>query len=204
MPPPVKPLARQHSDLAAQLHRQCIPTGFLSNLGLGFLRQLYKAVAGCPAGFGFVSIDPDGKGLGFVACATSTGKLYKQALVRRGFLMALPLMRYMFRPSFVRRMYHTLRYPSETSVDLPSAEILSIAVCEDARGMGVGKALMREALEEFAARGIREVRVAVWAENEVANAFYKRCGYQLALTRKHHGLDMNIYVTTLAERPASD
>lgn len=203
MPPVIEPLTSRHSKLAAKLHRKCIPTGFLSNLGQGFLGQLYKAVAGCPAGFGFVSVRSEGQGLGFVACATSTGKLYKQALLRRGLLMALPLMRYMFRPSFVRRMYHTLRYPSETSVDLPSAEILSIAVSEDARGMGVGKALMQAALEEFASRGIRDVRVAVWAENEVANAFYNRCGYRLALTRKHHGLDMNIYVTTLSDNHGS-
>jgi ribosomal protein S18 acetylase RimI-like enzyme len=195
--PQVLPLTKQSAPLAARLHRECIPTGFLSNLGPGFLRQLYKAVAACPAGFGFVAQDADRTGLGFVACATSTGKLYKQALLRRGPLMALPLLRYAIRPSFLKRMYHTLRYPAQTAQDLPPAEILSIAVSQNARGQGAGKALMNAALDAFAKRDIPNVRVAVWAENKVANAFYQRCGYRLAHTRKHHGLDMNIYVTDL-------
>ena len=36
--------------------------------------------------------------------------------------------------------------------------------------------------------------MAVWEGNKPANAFYKRCGAELALQRKHHGLGMNVYV----------
>ena len=83
---------------------------------------------------------------------------------------------------------------AETAEDLPQAEVLSIAVSSQARGKGIGKVLMKTAMDEFVRRGIKQVKVAVWAGNEVANKFYQRCGFSLATTREHHGLPMNIYV----------
>ena len=112
--------------------------------------------------------------------------------------MALPLLRFLVRPSVVRRMWHTLRYPADVvGEQLPSAEILSIVVAEDARGKGVGSALIGATLDEFERRGIRTVKVAVWAGNEPANSFYQQCGFELAATREHHGRPMNIYIVRI-------
>ncbi len=186
-------LNQRHAVMAAELHRAGIDTGFLSSLGNTFLRQLYRAIPSCPAGFGFAWEEPDGAVLGFIACAESTGRVYKQALLRRGILMALPLARFLVRPAVIRRMIATLRYPSQVGDELPAAEVLSIAVSPQARGKGVGKALMKAAMDEFHRRGIEMVKVAVWAGNETANHFYERCGFTLAMQREHHGLPMNIY-----------
>lgn len=182
-----------HAQAAAELHKNAIGTGFLSSLGPAFLCQLYRAIPSCSAGFGFVWENPDGQILGFIACAESTGRLYKQSILRRGIPMALPLARFLFRPSVIRKLIQTLRYPSQVGEDLPLAEVLSIAVSPDARGKGVGKALMSAALAEFRRRGISRVKVAVWAENEPANRLYQRCGFRLVRTREHHGLPMNLY-----------
>jgi ribosomal protein S18 acetylase RimI-like enzyme len=194
----IKPMQKDHAPDVAELHRIGIDTGFLSSLGPMFLRQLYEAVPSCPSGFGYVWQEPDGRVLGFIACAESTGKLYKQSLLRRGVLIALPLLRFLVRPSVIRRMYHTWRYPSQVGDDLPVAEVLSIVVSSDASGKGVGKALMKAAFEEFRRRGIAGAKVAVGANNEVANGFYRSCGFELAVTREHHGLPMNVYVSDLA------
>ena len=196
----IKPMRKDHAAAVAELHRLGISSGFLSSLGPMFLRQLYKAVPSCPAGFGYVWEEPDGHVLGFIACAESTGKLYKQSLLRRGVLMAFPLLRFVTRPSIIKRMYHTWRYPSQVGDDLPSAEVLSIVVSKNVCGKGVGKALMGAALGEFASRKIAEVKVAVGAGNEAGNKFYKKCGFELALTREHHGLPMNIYTIATASK----
>jgi ribosomal protein S18 acetylase RimI-like enzyme len=195
----VKPMLKEHAADVAELHRVGIDTGFLSSLGSMFLRQLYKAVPSCPSGFGYVWQDVDGRVLGFIACAESTGNVYKQSLVRRGVLMAFPLLRFLVRPSVIKRMYHTWKYPSQVGGDLPVAEVLSIVVSSDAAGKGVGKALMRASLEEFRRRGIAKVKVAAGADNEAANGFYRSCGFELAVTREHHGLPMNVYVRDLTE-----
>ena len=190
----VIPLAKRHARQVADLHIEGIHTGFLSSLGTGFLKQIYKALPGCRSGFGYVWEDPDGSVVGFVACAESTGRLYKQSLRRRGVLMMLPLLRFMFRWSVIKRLWQTLRYPADVGNDVPEAELLSIAVDASARARGVGKRLMAAAVEEFRRRGIERFKVAVWAGNETANAFYQRRGFTLALQREHHGLPMNIYV----------
>ena len=187
------PLEKRHAAAAADLHIRGISTGFLSSLGRVFLKQIYKALPRCPAGFGYVWED-HGRVLGFIACAESTGRLYKQSLLRRGILMALPLVRFMFRWSVIKRLWQTLRYPAEVGADVPAAELLSIAVDESTRGKGVGKRLVATAVDEFRRRGIDRFKVAVWAGNETANAFYERCGFELALQCEHHGLPMNVYV----------
>jgi len=200
---PIEPMAKHHARQAAGLHRNGIRSGFLSSLGLRFLTQLYAAIPSCPAGFGYVATDGE-EVLGFVAGTESTGRIYKQALLRRGLLMALPLLRFLVRPSVVKRMIHTLRYPSQVDPDLPPAEVLSIAVSPAARGKGIGRSLMAAAMEEFRRRGLPRVKVAVWAGNEQANRFYERFGFALASTRLHHGLVMNIYtISTDAAFPVS-
>lgn len=195
----VQSLSKKHAAAAAELHREAIGTGFLSTLGRTFLKQLYKAIPACPSGFGYVWVEPDGRLLGFIACAESTGRLYRQALVRRGVMMAGPLLRFLLRPSVVKRMIQTLRYPSELGGDLPRAEVLSIVVSANARGKGVGRTLMAAAFQEFLRRGVTKAKVAVGASNEAANAFYRRCEFTLALKREHHGLPMNVYVIKLGQ-----
>ena len=194
----VGPMQKCHAAAAAALHREGISTGFLTRLGPAFLKQLYRAVPSCPSGFGFVWQRADGEVLGFIACSESTGRLYKQVLLRRGVMLVLPLVRFLVRPAFVRRMIQTLRYPAEVGEEMPAAEVLSIAVRGEARGKGVGKALMTAALQEFSRRGVDRVKVAVWAGNERANWFYQSCGFELGLTRLHHGLEMNVYVRSCA------
>jgi len=194
----ITPMSASHAEAAASLHRIAIHTGFLSRLGPAFLRQLYAAIPSCPSGFGYVREEPEGEIAGFIACAESVGELYRQALLRRGVLMAIPLVRFLVRPSVVRRMIQTLLYPSRTARrGLPDAEILSIVVSQRFRRKGLGRALMDAATNEFARRGIDCVKVAVWAGNEPANRFYRGCGFELAATREHHGLGMNVYTLSL-------
>ena len=193
---PVVPLGERHAAEAANLHAAGIDTGFLSSLGRGFLKQIYKALPMCPGAFGYV-FEEHGHVLGFIACTESTGGLYKQALKRRFFPMLWALKWHILSPSKVKRMWQTLLYPVEVGAGLPPAEILSIAVSEEARGKGVGKALMVAAMEEFARRDISRAKVAVGAGNEEANAFYRRCGFRLAARRTHHALPMHVYVAEI-------
>ncbi|MCE5278173.1 MAG: GNAT family N-acetyltransferase [Planctomycetaceae bacterium] len=197
MPNRVVPLSKQYARQAARLHAMGIGSGFLSSLGQGFLRQLYAAISSSPSGFGFVCVDEEDRVLGFIACAESVGRLYKQSLMRRGIFMAAALARFLIRPAVIARAWQTLRYPSEVSADLPPAEVLSIAVDERCRGLGVGRDLMEAANAEFRRRGIVQVKAAVGAALVSANAFYLKCGFRLAATQQHHGLPMNLYIEEL-------
>jgi GNAT superfamily N-acetyltransferase len=60
----------------------------------------------------------------------------------------------------------------------PYAYVSELFVREDARGRGVGTALMREAERIAAARGVGRLMVEVLAGNEMAAAFYARYGFK--------------------------
>lgn len=185
--------------MVGQLHRSTISTSFLSTLGERFGRYLYKGILSSPDAFGFAAKGPDGRILGYVACAQSTSRVYVQGILRDGVMMAMSLLPHIWRGSVLRRLWETLRYPSEIPSELPQAEILSIGVSPEAHGRGIGTRLMTAALGEFRRRGTLQVRVAVWTGNTTAIKFYERCGFELTLQRTHHGRPMNVYTIDLGQ-----
>lgn len=190
----LRPMRPEDAPAVGSLHYEGIPTGFLSSLGPKFLTELYAAVPNCPSGFGFVA-DLGGGTVAFVACATSTGALYKEALKKRGARLALKMLPRIWRPSTIRNSLETLLYPSDVAEqEVPDAEVLSIVVGEEIRRRGLGKALIQRALAAFRGRGIEQAKVAVWTGNEPAQALYRSCGFRQALVRDHHGEPMAIYV----------
>jgi GNAT superfamily N-acetyltransferase len=58
------------------------------------------------------------------------------------------------------------------------AYVDTLVVAPDAEGRGVGRALLRRVEEWARELGHREVVLDVFAGNEGAVAFYRRCGYQ--------------------------
>ena len=58
------------------------------------------------------------------------------------------------------------------------AHVADLAVGEDARRLGVGRALMRAAEAWAREQGLPVVGLDVWSTNERAMAFYRRLGYR--------------------------
>lgn len=190
-------LSKGDAAAAAFLHQSTIPTSFLSSLGGTFSRQLYTGILSSPYAFGYACKGSDEQMLGFIACTEDTSKVYKSSLWRCGFWMAISLLPLLWRVSVIRRSWETLRYPSAVGDDLPPAEILCVAISQEAQGHGIGRELMQAALNGFRERGITRVKVAVGAGNATANHFYQRCSFTLAVTRLHHSRPMNIYTIQL-------
>ena len=65
---------------------------------------------------------------------------------------------------------------SKALVPCISAHIRNIAVCEDYRRMGIGKALYHEAVMRGKARGAERVDLKVYSFNDNAIEFYKSLG----------------------------
>lgn len=189
----VRPLRADDAPTVAMLHQQGIPTGFLSSLGPKFLTELYSVLADSQHGFGFVC-DLGEAPVGFIACATDTWRFYKEAPRKRGVRLALRLLPHIWRPRALRNTIETVLYPSDLPDGLPAAEILSIVVTAKARRRGIGRALVRRAMAAFRGRDIKQAIVSAWAGNEAAEALYRSFGFDVAHTRKHHGLPMAIYI----------
>lgn len=190
-------LQPQQVAQVARLHAEGISSGFISSLGPRFIQQLYRGIMSCSSAFCLVALE-QGHVLGFLAGAESVGKLYRSVILRRGLLMIGPLLRFAFSPRTIRKIFQTLLYPSHTGKEYPPAEVLSVVVAADARRRGVGDKLMRAGLKELAHRNISAVKVAVAADNEPANHYYIKEGFEKAGIYDSHGVQTNIYVRQLS------
>ncbi len=192
-----EPIAYENTREIAAIHISGIRTGFISSLGIGFVTALYQAITESKSSFGFVA-EEKGKVLGFVTYSTNLGGLYRYVILNNGwrFVRLLCVRGFSFRT--IKMIFETLFYPGRTKrMRLPSAELLSIAVAEEAQGKGVATTLVQKGFAECARRGIEKVKVLVGVDNKPANKFYLKCGFELAGQFDNHGILSNIYVAKI-------
>lgn len=181
----------------AHLHRDEIDFGFLSTLRPGFLTVLYRAIlrSNCAS---CIVAECQGRLIGFVAVTTDMEKMYKVVFHRSRMRLFLHLLPSLVSVRVIRYCWQTFRYPNrKPPMDLPAAELLSIAVSHCFIGQGIGKRLVNSALDRLWEIQVPAVRVAVLA-TVPANRFYQALGWVLAGTMEHHGRRLNLYVQ---ERP---
>ena len=179
----LRPGRLDDASAAASLHARRIHEGFLVQLGSHFLRRLYRRIARSHQTV-FVVADDDGRVVGFLAAATSTRGLYGEFLRRDAIPAGLAALPTILRQP--RRVWETLRYGTADADNLPSAEILSLAVDEDASHQGIGRSLVTAGLQELAARGVEGVQVVTAASNEPAIRAYGAAGFRRHATVEVH------------------
>jgi ribosomal protein S18 acetylase RimI-like enzyme len=176
---PVRPIrsAKVADAVAvARLHMDRFPQGFLPTLGSRPLERLYSHLADSAHAFVLVTDDVEGVN-GFVAGAEDTRRVYREFFRRHGVAAALLAAPAALRAP--RKVWETMRYGNRGGRgDLPSAEILAIAVAERARGTGVATTLLAAALDEFRRRGVTGVRVVTATGNLQALRLYEQAGFR--------------------------
>ena len=190
----IQPMRPEDARAVAALHARGINKGFLVKLGRRFLRELYLGIAQDPDSSVFVAL-ASGRVVGFCAYAGNVAGLYKRVLKARWFRLGLASLPNSLNPWLVKEVFDTLRYPGKQSAaKLPPAEILSIAVDESMRGAGVGKILLRHALDQARRDGQHEIKVLAGAHLDGANRFYQQCGFENRAQIIQHGEPLNVYV----------
>lgn len=189
--PVLRPAVTADAARLAELHATRITEGFLSQLGTGFLRRLYRRIIVSPDGFVVVAV-VDHRVVGFAAGDVDVGCLYRSFLVRDGIAAGLVAAPRLLRSW--RRVLETLRYPTRGE-DLPAAEILAVAVDASAAGQGVGRRLVTSALDEFVRRGTTAAKVVADADNAAALGLYTACGFVAsARLAVHRGTQSEVLV----------
>lgn len=182
----------------AELHATRITDGFLPSLGPAFLTRLYRRIVRSPGSFAYVATDTDtdtdrsAPVLGFAAATDDVGRLYRSFALHDGVAAGIAAAPRLLRSW--RRVVETLRYPGAEG-DLPTAEILAVAVDETAGKQGIGRAVVDAATSRLAERGIEAVKVVAGADNTAALRLYAGCGFAVrARIEVHEGAPSEVLV----------
>jgi ribosomal protein S18 acetylase RimI-like enzyme len=189
-----KDLQVTHAGQVAALHIQCISTSFISSMGIDFVTFLYEAIVRSKSSFGVVAVRNE-KVLGFAAFTTNLNKLYRSVVWRKGLKFALLLAGNMWSRKRVKKIFETLFYPARTKkMNLPPAELLSIAVGPEERRKGLAGKLIKKGFQRYQKTGVDKVKVLIGADNKAGNKLYLKFGFELVGQIINHGVLSNIYV----------
>ena len=193
----LRALDEADAPIVAQLHRDCIDTGFISSLGPSFVTALYRAIARSPHSLSWIALQ-GGEMVGFVAFSSHLGRLYRSVLLTGGARLLGAAAGRLLSWQRIKYMTETLMYPNrhpETS--LPQAELLAVAVSATARGQGVGRQLVQRGLQQCRCEGIPALKVCVGPNREPAIRLYEACGFKFSNELEHHGVTNRIYTIDL-------
>jgi ribosomal protein S18 acetylase RimI-like enzyme len=182
----------------AELHMRYIEQGVLPMLGARFLSRLYREIACSPQATVQVAVDKH-QVCGFIAGCHDIRSTYLHLAKHAAIGLLCATGKSLFTPIVLLRIWALLAYPlhktkKEGVKSAPCPEILSIAVDQSHRRMGIGRQLVETF--EVAAQGWGEMdryRVATNKAEVGARIFYERLGFRPIRSQEHHALVLQIY-----------
>ena len=184
-------------ELARFLAR-ALPNPMVSVLGPSFGAKFYRALAARPDSWVLAAYDRRKALAGAVVGTLDRPRALAETMAGRRLSLALAANVRLLAPRTIRWLWQG-RGGSEAVREGPSAELLAIAVREDARGTGLAQDLIR-ALEGFMrARGFRGTyAIRTEPDNVAANRFYEKIGARLARQYRYHRRLMNEWHKSVA------
>lgn len=189
------------SKAIALLHKECIPTGFLSSLDTKYLSLMYKIII--EERFCFVA-EQDNKIIGFISGTIDSKALYKK-IMSKNLLKLMPLfIKKIFSYTFIKKSISSFLIPFKTGKGEKNKEevlpeLLSIVISKDIQSKGIGTKLLFELESELKQKGFKKYKVIAGDNLVSANKFYLKNGFILSeQIELHKGQVSNIYTKELS------
>lgn len=187
----VRPLRHRDQSFAAELHEAALPHGFFGRLGRGFLGAYHESFIASPHAVAYVAENHDGR-VGFLVGTFGPHNVWvvRNRLLQLAIRGALALLA---RPSelvfflrtrtlsYVQRLLKARGEPAHMRPrrTAPPAVLTHLAVAPEARGQGVGEALVEAFLDAARRTGATEACLVTLAGPDGAGRFYQRLGWEL-------------------------
>ena len=192
---------RKDTRRIALMHMNELKSGFLSSLGPYFLTSIYNKVIKK----GVLLVYLNGHAIeGFVSFCPNTKKLMIYFAISNPFNLLWLTITCIRNPSILKKSLETFTAPFRSSrkkltkADLPSAELLSIAVDSSIQTKGIGAQLLNTLEQELLKTGIKEYKVIAGTNLVSANNFYLKNGFVKVMNINIHGHELsNVYIKKL-------
>ena len=182
-------------DEVVEIHLKTFTGFFLTFLGRGFLKQLYKGFIEHEKS-GLIIATEVGKVVGFCAFSEDLSGFYKYLIKKRLIYFAWYAMGAFFRkPKVLFRLLRAFTYSSESKREETYIELSSIGVEPDVKNRGIGSSLIRF-LYDISDKDLFEyIKLETDRDNnEGANYFYQKNGFVLSHSYETpEGRGMNEY-----------
>lgn len=169
-------MSADHAPAVAALHAESIEESNMSDMGPGFLAELYRCLLDTGYGVGYVMLDGD-RVVGF-SFGRFSHELTMQAVMLRSFFRLLPqlLQVLLTRPAAALEGVRGLRREGHVVCEPGVGELLTIAVAPDARGGGGSRRVLELLFERLAREGCHAVRWETLGSNMRAQKYYTKIG----------------------------
>lgn len=191
-------MAASHIASVVNVHLRAFPNFFLSFLGPRFLKEFYAAFLHDPDGIALIAEDQRTRSIsGVVVGVLYPEGFFSRLLKRRWLPFCLSSIIAVCRnPGIMPRLFRALFYRGGTPLGPPRALLSSIAVCPEAKSLGLGSMLLEHWVANVRNREGSGCYLTTDAlGNDSVNKFYQRAGWRLDATFiTQEGRLMNRYV----------
>ena len=193
----VRPMRHRDQAFAAALHEAALPHGFFGRLGTGFLSAYHEAFLASPHAVAYVAETREGRA-GYLVGTFGPHSAWVlrnrwMKLVARGVLALLARpseLAFFLRTrttSYLQRLAKAVAGGTgepRAQRTQPPAVLTHVAVAPQARGQGVGEALVDAFLDAARNSGAAEACLVTLVGDQGAGEFYRRLGWELREVRQ--------------------
>ena len=179
-----------------EIHLDTFQGFFLTFMGRGFLKQLYRSYCDHAESGLLVALNDETELVGFLAYSGAMSDLYKYMIKKRLIPFAWYAVGAFFRrPTVFLRLVRAFLKPGEAKRNEPYVELASIGVSSNVKGNGIGSHLVDALKANVDMQKYAYINLETDAiDNHGANAFYKKNGFVLKRTfYTKEGRKMNEY-----------
>lgn len=164
----------------AQLHKQAFPSFFLTQLGLPFLKTLYRGYILSPYS-GIIVSEDNGRLIGFIAYSNDYPRFYRDLVKHHLFSFALCSVGAAIRhPSFIKRILGAFKKSESVEKKEKYVELASICVDPKMECRGIGTKLIDYLKNIVDFNEYEFINLETDAQNnDSVNEFYVKNGFQL-------------------------
>jgi ribosomal protein S18 acetylase RimI-like enzyme len=165
----------------AEVHEKSFKDFFLTSLGKRFLETYYTASIKNNTGIGIGLFDTDGNLIGFATGTTKSANFHKTLLLENAFLFFRSLLIVsLSRPQVLVRLLKNINKKTNLIDDKQYAELLSVAILPNLKGLGYGKVLLEEFEKKVIIKNVSKIALTTDLKDNVnVINFYNKCGYNV-------------------------